>query len=91
MNMEAILSLPPGWQRIERDGVPGLEKVYTFPQPLQVMAFANAIAFLALRMDHHPELTLGIDGCRVRWSTHDLGGLGPKDYTAAGRVDRLLD
>lgn len=53
------------------------------------MAFANAVAFLAESLNHHPELLVQYARCSVRWRTHDVQGISMADFDAAARVDAL--
>jgi 4a-hydroxytetrahydrobiopterin dehydratase len=55
------------------------------------MAFVNAVAFMAHREDHHPELQLSYKRCTVRWQTHDVAALSANDFFCAAKVDALLD
>ena len=66
-------------------------KVFEFPDFAATMAFVNAIAWVATRADHHPDLHVGYDRCEVAWSTHSAGGVTLNDVICAARVDRLLD
>jgi 4a-hydroxytetrahydrobiopterin dehydratase len=54
------------------------------------MAFANAVAWVAHREDHHPELALNHGHATVRWRTHDAGGITSLDFGCAAMVDALL-
>jgi 4a-hydroxytetrahydrobiopterin dehydratase len=54
------------------------------------MAFVNAVASVAHREDHHPDLEVGSNRCHVAYSTHDVGGLSLNDFICAARVDDLL-
>lgn len=74
-----------GWKLI--DGA--LEKRYSFPDFHATMAFANAVAWIAHREDHHPELMIGFGGCTVRFNTHDVGGISLGDFFCAAAVDAL--
>lgn len=67
-----------------------IEKSFAFASYLETMAFVNAVAFMAQRHQHHPELRVQMLCCVVRWHTHDVGGLTLADFEAAGRVDALL-
>ncbi len=78
---------PQGWRLI--DGA--LEKAYVFANFHETMAFVNAVAHIAHREDHHPDLQLGYDRCTVRFSTHDVQGISVSDFFCAARVDALLD
>jgi pterin-4a-carbinolamine dehydratase len=46
-------------------------------------------AFLAQRMDHHPDIEIGYRRCRVAWTTHDAGGITENDCIAAARTEVL--
>ena len=50
----------------------------------------NAIALLAEKMDHHPDLLLyGWNKVRITLSTHDVGGLTTLDVRLAKKIDAL--
>lgn len=74
-----------GWKLI--DGA--LEKTYAFPDFHQTMAFVNALAWIAHREDHHPDLALSYGRCTVRFNTHDVGGISVSDFHCAAAVDAL--
>ncbi|MBA4261384.1 MAG: pterin-4-alpha-carbinolamine dehydratase [Comamonadaceae bacterium] len=75
-----------GWRLI--DGA--LEKTYSFPDFHQTMAFVNALAWVAHREDHHPDLAVGFGRCTVRFNTHDVDGISVSDFFCAAAVDALL-
>lgn len=79
-------AIPPGWQH--QDG--RIVKTYRFENYHQTIAFVNAVAWIAHRADHHPELVVGYNACRVEYTTHSAGGLTDKDLICAARVDALL-
>ena len=56
----------------------------------QTMAFVNAVAWIAHREDHHPDLEVGYRRCRVTYSTHAIGGLSENDFICAAKIDALL-
>ncbi|HUO80598.1 MAG TPA: 4a-hydroxytetrahydrobiopterin dehydratase [Steroidobacteraceae bacterium] len=66
-----------------------LEREYRFKDFYRVMSFANAVAHVANREDHHPDLELGYDYCRVRYTTHAIKGLSENDFICAAKIDRL--
>lgn len=74
-----------GWKLI--DGA--LEKTYQFTNFHETMAFVNALAWIAHREDHHPDLALGYSRCTVRFNTHDVNGISVSDFHCAGAVDAL--
>jgi 4a-hydroxytetrahydrobiopterin dehydratase len=75
-----------GWKLI--DGA--LEKTYSFANFHETMAFVNALAWVAHREDHHPDLAMGYSRCTVRFNTHDVNGISASDFFCAAAVDALL-
>lgn len=55
------------------------------------IAFVNALAWVAKREDHHPDLNVGYGYCQVRYSTHVIGGLSMNDFICARKIDQLLN
>ena len=82
----ASLAALPGWARV----ADRLAKTYRFANYHETVAFVNAIAWIAHRADHHPDLSVHYNRCVVSWSTHDAGGITQNDLTCAARVERLL-
>jgi 4a-hydroxytetrahydrobiopterin dehydratase len=46
---------------------------------------------MAHREDHHPDLTVSYNHCRVEYSTHAIGGLSENDFICAAKVDALFE
>jgi len=67
-----------------------ISKNFTFKNYYQVMAFVNAVAWMTHREDHHPDMTVGYNKCRVEYSTHAIGGLSENDFICAAKVDALF-
>ena len=67
-----------------------LSKAFRFDDYHRTMAFVNAVARIAHREDHHPDLEVGYSTCVVRYSTHSIGGLSHNDFICAAKIDRLL-
>jgi 4a-hydroxytetrahydrobiopterin dehydratase len=79
-----------GW-KLTGDGADvAIEKAWCFADYFETMAFVNAVAFIAHRQDHHPELLVQHSRCVVRFNTHDVGGLTATDFHCASLVDALL-
>jgi 4a-hydroxytetrahydrobiopterin dehydratase len=68
-----------------------VEREFTFADFHRTMEFVNAVAQIAHREDHHPDLQLGYGRCRVRWQTHSAGGVTINDFICAAQTDALLD
>ncbi len=67
-----------------------LVKVYPFSNYYQTMAFVNALAWISHREDHHPDLLVGYNKCRVEYMTHAIGGLSENDFICAAKCDALF-
>ena len=76
-----------GWETI--NGV--LAKSYTFKNYYQTMAFVNATAWISHREDHHPDITVGYNQCRVTYITHAIKGLSDNDFICAAKLDALFE
>jgi len=68
-----------------------LVKVYPFANYHHTMAFVNALAWISHREDHHPDLAVGYNQCRVTYWTHAVGGLSENDFICAAKCDALFD
>ncbi len=77
----------PGWE-LAKDGKV-LSKTFRFDDYYRTMSFVNALAHMANREDHHPDLGVHYDRCVVHYSTHDVGGLSENDFICAARADAL--
>lgn len=83
------LAQHPGWM-LQGDGADvSIARRYEFASYAEVMAFANAVAWLAQRRDHHPDLLVSYRFCTVAWRTHDAGGITRLDFDCAAEVDAL--
>lgn len=83
--VEQLLPQLDGWQCHDQL----LSKTYRFKNYYQTIAFVNAIAWLAHREDHHPDLAVSYNSCRVEYSTHAVHGLSLNDFICAAKVDAL--
>lgn len=81
------LAVLPGWEAVGE--VDALRKVFRFADYYRTIAFVNALAWMAHREDHHPDLEVGYNRCVVNYSTHDVGGVSENDLICAARAERL--
>ncbi|MGW8264845.1 MAG: 4a-hydroxytetrahydrobiopterin dehydratase [Longimicrobiales bacterium] len=79
----------PGWEVID-DGQ-ALRRLLNFKNHYEVMAFANAVAWISHREDHHPNLSVGYGRCELVYTTHAVEGLTENDFICAAKVDALLE
>jgi 4a-hydroxytetrahydrobiopterin dehydratase len=79
----------PGWV-LDGDGADvAIQKTFRFAHYLETMSFVNAVAFIAERHDHHPDMSVHYGRCVVRFNTHDLKGISITDIECAMEVDAL--
>ena len=76
-----------GWKRSGKEIV----KLFKFADFHETIDFVNALAYIANREDHHPDLEVGYKTCKVRYSSHELGGLSENDFICATKIDELVD
>ncbi|RMD69556.1 MAG: 4a-hydroxytetrahydrobiopterin dehydratase [Gammaproteobacteria bacterium] len=86
---ERLLKDVPGWELDE--AAKEIRRTFRFKNFYETMAFVNALAWIAHREDHHPDLEVGYSRCTVRYSTHAIGGLSENDFICAAKVNALLD
>lgn len=57
----------------------------------EVMAFVNALAAMADREGHHPDVHFGYNYCKVEFTTHAINGLSENDFICAAKVNQLME
>ena len=77
----------PGWDHADQR----LEKTFRFANYYETMAFVNAVAYIAHRQDHHPDLSVHYNRVVVSYSTHDAGGVTLNDCICAAKVESLIE
>lgn len=68
-----------------------IQRHFKFKNFYHTIAFVNAVAWIANREDHHPDLEVGYNRCLVQFSTHAIGGLSRNDFICAAKIDALLE
>ena len=64
---------------------------YSVKNYYQTMAFVNAAAWISHREDHHPDIVVGYNTCRVTYVTHAIDGLSVNDFICAAKLDKLFE
>jgi len=85
---ELMKQIHADWS-LDSDGLL-IRRSFRFGNYYETIAFVNALAWVAHRQDHHPDLEVGYNRCMVRYSTHSVGGLSENDFICASRVDALI-
>jgi 4a-hydroxytetrahydrobiopterin dehydratase len=79
--------LDSGWS-IAKD-FKSLHRALKFNDFYRTMSFVNAVAHIANTEDHHPDMAIGYNYCRITYTTHSIGGLSANDFICAAKIDRL--
>jgi 4a-hydroxytetrahydrobiopterin dehydratase len=75
----------PNWESADNR----LTKTFRFANYYETMAFVNALAYIAHRQDHHPDLSVHYNRVVVTYSTHDAGGVTLNDCICAAKIEAL--
>ena len=77
------LSKSNGWAAGEH----WIEKEYHFKSFLRAMSFVNAVAYIAERLNHHPDIVIHYNQVILRNWTHVAGGVTEYDFQLAEQID----
>jgi 4a-hydroxytetrahydrobiopterin dehydratase len=84
-NLQTALATVPEWKKT--GGV--IARTYAFKDFPAAMKFVNAVAKLAERAWHHPDIDIRWNKVTLALTTHDAGGLTEKDFELAQKFDAL--
>jgi 4a-hydroxytetrahydrobiopterin dehydratase len=84
---ENLLNQLTGWTTYI--GAKEIRRTFAFKDYYAGMAFVNAVAWIAHREDHHPDMVVGYNKVTVTFSTHSVGGLSENDFICAAKIDAL--
>jgi 4a-hydroxytetrahydrobiopterin dehydratase len=85
--VRVVLRELPGWELADKQ----ISKTYKFANYYETLAFVNATAWISHHEDHHPDLEVGYNKCKVRYTTHSIGGISENDLICAAKVDGLME
>jgi 4a-hydroxytetrahydrobiopterin dehydratase len=80
-----MIDTPAGWTN---DGT-ALERTFECGGFDGSIAFVNAIAQIANRLDHHPDMHISWDEVTVRTWSHDVDAITRRDVALARAIDAL--
>lgn len=66
-----------------------ITRTFEFKDFLASMKFVNAVAKLAEKAGHHPDIDIRWNRVILTLTTHDAGGLTEKDFALARELNRL--
>jgi 4a-hydroxytetrahydrobiopterin dehydratase len=79
------LSKLTGWSKRGKEIV----RTFKFKDFHETMKFVNAVAKIANKENHHPDMEVGYNRCVVHYSSHDVGGLSERDFICAAKIQAL--
>ena len=83
--IKTALAAVPEWKR-RRDTIARTYQFKDFPAAIK---FVDAVAKLAEKAWHHPDIDIRWNKVALTLTTHDAGGLTKKDFDLAQQFDRL--
>jgi 4a-hydroxytetrahydrobiopterin dehydratase len=85
---ELMRELAQEWRLAE--DARSIRREFKFKDFYRTMSFVNALAHIANIEDHHPDLEVGYNYCRILFTTHAIGGLSDNDFICAAKIDQIL-
>ena len=67
-----------------------LQKNFPFKNYHHTIAFVNATAWISHRENHHPDLEVHYNRCKVSYHTHAINGISENDFICAAKIEKLL-
>jgi len=67
-----------------------LVRTFAFTDFREAMSFVNAVAALAERAGHHPDIDIRYNKVNLALSSHDAGGITDKDFSLAKEIGGAL-
>ena len=84
---ETLLKQLTGWTMTAE--AKEIRRPFAFKDYYASMAFVNAVAWIAHREDHHPDMAVGYNKVTVVFATHSVSGLSENDFICAAKIDAL--
>jgi 4a-hydroxytetrahydrobiopterin dehydratase len=81
------MDAPAGWTNDGR----ALVRVFDRKNFDGSIAFVNAVAAEANRLDHHPDITISWNAVTIRSWSHDVGAITERDVALANAINMLVD
>ncbi len=75
-----------GWEVLENKKI---KKEFKFEDFKTAMAFVNAVAEIAEREGHHPDMYIFYNRVIIKLWTHSIGGLSENDFIIASKIDEV--
>jgi 4a-hydroxytetrahydrobiopterin dehydratase len=86
--MSALATLP-AWAFVPSRSA--IVRQLTFRDFAEAFGFMARVALIAEKADHHPEWCNVWNRVEIALTTHDCGGVSPRDVALARAIDALVD
>ena len=83
--IKTALASVPDWSKRDKT----ITRTFAFKDFPAAIKFVNAIAKLAEKAWHHPDIDIRWNKVTLTLTTHDAGGLTDRDFVLAQKFDRL--
>ena len=83
--IKSSLASVPDWKKRGQTIV----RTFQFEDFPKAIKFVNAVARIAEKAWHHPDIDIRWNKVTLTLSTHDVGGLTEKDFALAGKFDAI--
>ncbi len=87
--VDTMLGQLSGWTVVEVGDHLELTKTFRFKGFMPAVELVNAIAPIAEKEGHHPDLHVSYGSLRVDLWTHAAGGLTDNDFILAAKIDQI--
>jgi len=85
VQIKAALGVVPDWKKTGAS----ITRTFAFKDFPAAIRFVNAVARLAEKAWHHPDIDIRWNQVALTLTTHSEGGLTAKDFKLARQFDRL--
>jgi 4a-hydroxytetrahydrobiopterin dehydratase len=79
----------PEWDFDE--GRDAITRTIVFADFIEAFGFMTQVALIGERMNHHPEWTNVYNRVDILLTTHDAGGISPRDIDMATAIDAIVE
>jgi 4a-hydroxytetrahydrobiopterin dehydratase len=67
-----------------------ISRDFKFKNYYNTIAFINAAAWIIHQENHHPEIIITYNSCRISFNTHSVNGISKNDFICAAKINNLL-
>jgi len=78
--------LTPEWEVVDNKKI---KKSFSFGNFKRGMSFAQEVALIAEKEQHHPDICIHYTNVEIELTTHNIGGLSENDFIMAAKIEDL--